>query len=194
MSGAANLRSLARALNGEISGDQILAPGPGHSARDRSLIVKTDPAAPGGMVVHSFAGDDPLRCKDYVRGKLGLDPDGWKRRSGSRSSVTRRGLTQSPSRDDNEGRTRAALTIWTEAKDPRGTLVEGYLKSRKLELPDELTIGEIRFHQTCPFGAERLPAMVCLVRNIRTNEPQAITEPRSRRMESQSSAMARHFA
>jgi putative DNA primase/helicase len=53
-------------------------------------------------------------------------------------------------------------------------LVESYLKSRKLELPDELAIGEIRFHHSCPFGLERLPAMVCLVRSIRTNEPQAI--------------------
>jgi hypothetical protein len=86
------LRALARTLGGEVYGDQILAPGPGHSARDRSLIVKTDPAAPDGMVVHSFAGDDPLRCKDYVHGKLGLDPDGWKRRSESCSEVTRRGL------------------------------------------------------------------------------------------------------
>lgn len=29
-------------------------------------------AAPDGFVVHSFAGDDPLACKDHVRQKAGL--------------------------------------------------------------------------------------------------------------------------
>jgi hypothetical protein len=32
-----DLRSIARALGGEISGNQVLAPGPGHGPRDRSL-------------------------------------------------------------------------------------------------------------------------------------------------------------
>jgi hypothetical protein len=47
-------------------------PGPGHSAKDRSLAVKLDCAAPDGFVTHSFAGDDPTVCRDYVREKLGL--------------------------------------------------------------------------------------------------------------------------
>jgi hypothetical protein len=50
------------------------APGPGHSAADRSLSVKLDAAAPDGFIVTSFAGDDALACKDYVREKLGLSP------------------------------------------------------------------------------------------------------------------------
>jgi hypothetical protein len=29
-------------------------------------------AAPDGFVTHSFAGDDPIACRDYVRQKLGL--------------------------------------------------------------------------------------------------------------------------
>ena len=29
-------------------------------------------SAPDGFLVHSFAGDDPIRCKNYVREKLGL--------------------------------------------------------------------------------------------------------------------------
>ena len=37
--------------------------------------MKIDGAAPGGFVVHSFSGDDPLACKDFVRKKLGVaDP------------------------------------------------------------------------------------------------------------------------
>src|SRR5262249_51807272 len=59
-------QSLARALGGEARGNQISAPGPGHkSAGDRSLSVKVDPGAPDGFVVHSFAGDDPILCKDH---------------------------------------------------------------------------------------------------------------------------------
>jgi 5S rRNA maturation endonuclease (ribonuclease M5) len=67
-----DLPSPARALGGEIRGNQILAPGPGHSALDRSLAVKLDPAAPDGFFVHSFANDDLGACRDYVREKRGL--------------------------------------------------------------------------------------------------------------------------
>jgi hypothetical protein len=69
-----NLQSLARALGGEVNGNQVLAPGPGHSPKDRSLSVKLDAAAPDGFVVNSFAGDDPIACKDYVRSKAGIAP------------------------------------------------------------------------------------------------------------------------
>ncbi|MGK7056878.1 AAA family ATPase [Bradyrhizobium sp. 1050_B9_N1_2] len=65
-------QQLAQALGGEVSGSQILAPGPGHSPKDRSLSIRLDDTAPDGMVVHSFAGDDPLKCKDYVRDRAGL--------------------------------------------------------------------------------------------------------------------------
>jgi putative DNA primase/helicase len=66
------------------------------------------------------------------------------------------------------------LRIWEEAHDPRGTAVQTYLQSRKLPLPDD-TVGEaIRFHPACPFAGERTPAMVCLVRDVVTNEPKAI--------------------
>jgi hypothetical protein len=73
-----DLHHYAQALGGEISGDQVLAPGPGHSREDRSLSVKIDDKADGGFVVFSFAGDDPLVSKDYVREKLGQEP--WKSR------------------------------------------------------------------------------------------------------------------
>jgi hypothetical protein len=32
-------------------------------------------AARRGLVVHSFAGDDPIACKDYIREKAGLEPN-----------------------------------------------------------------------------------------------------------------------
>ena len=67
-----DLRTLHRALGGEVSGGHLRCPGPGHNAVDRSLSIKIDDAAPDGFLVHSFAGDDPIVCKDYVREKLGL--------------------------------------------------------------------------------------------------------------------------
>ncbi len=71
-----DLARLAHALGGEVSNGQVLAPGPGHSPKDRSLSVKLDPDAPEGFLVNSFSGDDPTMCRDYVRAKAGLPP--WK--------------------------------------------------------------------------------------------------------------------
>jgi hypothetical protein len=67
------LTTWARLLGGEVSGDQVRCPGPGHSATDRSLSVKMS-ATNGGFVVHSFAGNDPIACKDHVRKRLGMEP------------------------------------------------------------------------------------------------------------------------
>ena len=64
----------ARALGGEVAGRQVLCPGPNHNAKDRSLSVRLDPSAPDGFVTHSFAGDDPIACRDYVRARVGLPP------------------------------------------------------------------------------------------------------------------------
>src|SRR5258708_30135022 len=47
----------------------VLLPGPG---ADRSLSIKIDPAAPDGFIVHLFARDSPIECRDYVRAALTL--------------------------------------------------------------------------------------------------------------------------
>jgi hypothetical protein len=69
-----DLSSLARALGGEVKRGQVLAPGPGHSAHDRSMSVKLSDSAPDGFIVHSFANDDINECRDYVRQKVGAAP------------------------------------------------------------------------------------------------------------------------
>jgi AAA domain len=69
-----SLQEIAHILGGDVSGNQVLCPGPGHSKGDRSLAVKFDPADPNNPIVFSHAGDDPLTCKDYVRDRLGLPP------------------------------------------------------------------------------------------------------------------------
>ena len=68
------IEKIAELLGGEVRGDHVHAPGPGHSAGDRSLSVLLDASAPDGFVVNSFAGDDAHRCRDYVRDRLGLPP------------------------------------------------------------------------------------------------------------------------
>jgi hypothetical protein len=69
------LQEVARALGGEVCGNQVRAPGPGHRPEDRSLTVMLDASVPGEITVHTFSPrDDPLHCKDYVRAKLGIPP------------------------------------------------------------------------------------------------------------------------
>jgi hypothetical protein len=70
--GIPDLQTAARLLGGKISGDSVLCPGPNHSKLDKSLSVKIDANAADGFLVHSFANDDPIVCRDYVRQKLGL--------------------------------------------------------------------------------------------------------------------------
>jgi hypothetical protein len=68
-----NLHAIAYVLVGEVSGDQLLAPGPYHSPRDRSLSVKISATARAGFVCHSsFAGDDFRTCPDHVKSQLGV--------------------------------------------------------------------------------------------------------------------------
>ena len=68
----AQLRAWARALGGDVSGAQVLCPGPGHSASDRSLSVKIGKDGQPFVYSHSHCGDDWQTCLDYVRQRLGL--------------------------------------------------------------------------------------------------------------------------
>ena len=56
-----NLSAIARALGGEVHGRQVLAPGLGHSRRDRSLAIRLDPRAPGGLACALLRGRRPSR-------------------------------------------------------------------------------------------------------------------------------------
>jgi putative DNA primase/helicase len=178
-----DLRAIARALGGEISGRQILAPGPGHSWFDRSLSIRIEPSAPDGFVVHSFADDDPIVCKDYVRERLGLhkwEPgnghdrrvDASQRERFERTAIDRE-ATKRPRSEDDQIRIKRAVAIWSEGEDPRGTLAETYLNlHRKLWLGDDLAGGVLRFHPACPWRNEsagktdRVPALIAAFRSI----------------------------
>ena len=66
-----------------------------------------------------------------------------------------------------------ALAIWRASQLPNGGPVERYLAGRGLALPAEPE-RVLRFHLACPMGNERLPAMVALIRNALTGEPQGV--------------------
>jgi putative DNA primase/helicase len=159
-----NIKSIAAALRGDVlSPVRALVPGPGHSPSDRSLSIKLVPTARDGFVLHSFANDDFRSCRDYVLATIGSFPV----QQQAQTVVAKQGsLTTSTSE--------RAMKLWNEAVAPEGTLVEQYLLSRKLTLPPN-SGASIRFHEACPFGPnKRLPCMIALYRDIKTDEARAI--------------------
>jgi Toprim domain len=166
---ALDSRNIAHILGGDAIGrDGVSAPGPGHSRSDRSLSIKLDSRAPDGFVVFSHSGDDPIVCRDYVRDRLGLGP--WERGQGRRPQL--RVVDNGPD-PDLEKRKAFALKIWSESRNPTGSIVEHYLREhRGLDLSADIAGSVIRFHGALFFDNEtRLPGMVCLLRDIVTDQP-----------------------
>jgi hypothetical protein len=119
---APDLHIMARMLGGEVCGDQILCPGPGHSRRDRSLSVLIEPTAPDCFIVHSFADDDDMRCKDYVRQRLGYAP--WKP-----SSRDPNPCRSAVSKNTSNDKTRTLPPyLWAKSTPISGTAAERYLR------------------------------------------------------------------
>ena len=78
-----------------------------------------------------------------------------------------------------------ARQIWDAGKDPRGTLAEMYLrKHRKLDLPDVIGGGVLRFHPRCPWRNENtgkteyVPALIVVFRSIDRANPSLDLERR----------------
>jgi hypothetical protein len=168
-----NVRDLARALGGEVSGLQVLAPGPGHSHGDRSLAVRLSRSAPDGLLVFSHCGDDWRLCRKHVGERLGLA----RRRPDARLPIH----TASPDRANETevaARTRRALAIWYETADPHGTPVWRHLAARGIalsKLPSRIHAA-LRWHPHCPWGAggARHGCMVALWTDAVSGEPRAI--------------------
>jgi len=179
---ALDLRAMARALDGEVAGRQVLAPGPGHGPRDRSLSVRPSMSAPGGFVVHSYAGDPFDLCRDHVAGRIGLDLNAWRLQG---RGVARPAPTFAPREPrpepDRASKVARAAALWTEAMPPQGTVVERYLASRGLELPPGADA--IRFHPGCPWREDngtivRVPAMLAAMRAIDDDDVMAVHRTR----------------
>ena len=109
-----DLQTIARLLGGVVNDGQVLAPGPGHSRADKSLSVKV---TPNGFVVNSFAGDDPIVCRDYVREKLGLPAfksNGVQRRSDDEITQAVMAAAMSQDRSNSKGKI-VAIYDYTDA-------------------------------------------------------------------------------
>jgi hypothetical protein len=139
-----DLRTLRQTLGGEISSGSLRCPGPGHSAADRSLSVKLDNEAPEGFLVHSFAGDDPIICRDYVRTKAGLPafkPNGGNGRRRATDDAIERALME-------------AVQGGAATSKPKGRLVAtfGYVDENAQLLYQVLKYDPKNFRQRRPDG------------------------------------------
>ena len=181
-----DLQAVARALGGEVAGHQVLAPGPGHSARDRSLAVRFDAGAPDGFLVFSHAGNDWRSCRDHVRRRLGV-----RDRETFRPATVR---TRETARSTHYDKQRRAGQLWSRARDPRRSPVEIYLASRGLYLPDDVAGHVVRFHPECPWAEDdnlvAVPAMVAVMRNIKSD---AITGVHRTRLTADGSKVGRRM-
>lgn len=184
---ALDLHTIARRLGGDVSGRQVLAPGPGHSPGDRSLSIRLSHQSPTGFIVFSHSGDDFRVSRDYVAERLGMGSDAWRRDKPVQVAqvlpVASRQSAQVAPNEDNAARIARAVKIWNEAAPAQGTVVEHYLAGRGLELRvHEHEV--IRFHPRCPWRDEAenrtiyVPAMIAAMRAIDGNKITAVHRTR----------------
>src|SRR5260370_25326496 len=139
---------------------------------------------PDGLLIHSHAGDDWRECRTYVRQKLNL-PD-WEpgddrhmQRTIAPAHVDKWdfGVIDAEAEDgtrieDDIVRIERAQVLWSQASEPRRTIAEDYLRSRALELSDDLAGSVLRFHPECPWRNEntghidRIPCLIAAFRSI----------------------------
>jgi putative DNA primase/helicase len=126
-----DLRAAARALSGEVTGGEIICPGPGHGPRDRSLSVRLSASSPERFLVHSFAGDPWQDCRDHVARLLGIERE---RGPPTRSPQADR-KRPAPREDEGDRHAlRIAASIATGIAPLRGTPGETYLRdARKID-------------------------------------------------------------
>lgn len=164
-----SIKQLARLLGGEASGPKVLAPGPGHSNHDRSMVVFMDATNPDGFRVHSFSGDDWKACRDHVKARLGISDSPAPRFEPPRT------IAVTAVRDESD-RTDFALRLWHEATPITGTPAAVYLASRGIDLsrlPEG--IGDaLRWHPACAWEGGRHGAMIGLLTDAQSCKPKAI--------------------
>jgi Toprim domain len=173
-----DLRVLASVMGGEVVSGAALVPGPGHKPKDRSLRVFSAPDAPDGFCVHSFANDDPIQCRDYVRQKMGMPAWQPHKQRGILGEQPPRPMRPAPQQTvvDNSARTAGALAVWADASDARGSPAWSYLFRRRVDLgalPLD-TSHALRWHAHCPWESGRHGCMLALFTDAITGEPKAI--------------------
>jgi hypothetical protein len=158
---------LARALGAKRSGRQWVCRCPAHDDHEPSLIFWDGHSA---IRFKCFSGCEPLDIIAALR-RRGL-LNGFSVQHDKPSTDRERRKRD----DDDLARRHAELArgIWHAARDPRGTLVEDYLRSRGLVLDAALAGRVLRFHPRCPYRGEFLPALIAVFRSLDDNITTAI--------------------
>jgi putative DNA primase/helicase len=162
-------RDIVKALGGDWCGQSGVAPGPGHSKRDRSMWV-IDRADGDGVIVGSFSNDTWEACRDYLVA-LSLLPE--RERSPTPLSAADRDKLrrareerQAERARQDAARTAEAAALWDACRPAAGSLVDRYLAVHRdgLERPSS---APVRFHPACPIGDQgrAMPAMVSAVQD-----------------------------
>ena len=135
-----DLSDIAAALGGDVVGRAVHMASPGRPMDDRPCVIFIDPARPNSFWIYACEGSY-TRAKDLIREKLKLI---------------------APLDIPSEDRSAAALRIWAQARPAAGTIVERYLRSRRIVILPPLNL---RFHPNLLHArtGSIWPAMVALV-------------------------------
>lgn len=165
-----HFKALLRMLKARRAGiDRWTAHCPNHDDRSPSLSVRLTSAHK--LLVHCHAG-----CEQNAVIKRLREEGVWPSSSDELRPEVAAGVAAPTA---NRSFSEFGLKLWREARTPAGTPVETYLTNRCIWVPLVGSGGAIRFHPATPMGlsgggSDRFPAMLALMRNIRTNEPSGI--------------------
>jgi hypothetical protein len=161
------LRDCARRLGGDLAGDQVLCPGPGHGPRDRSLSVRLSATAPDGFIAFSHAGDDWRACRDHVRHLLGIKaPE--RRTAPSQPPPVVKGDPEYERRQHEK-----AAWLWTQRRPFEDSIGETYLRqARGYGGPLPATLGFL------PRKGEHSPALIAAFGLPQESEPGVLAAPK----------------
>ncbi|HMF28049.1 MAG TPA: toprim domain-containing protein, partial [Candidatus Cybelea sp.] len=131
------------------------------------------------LLVRCYSGCDARDVLDVLRRRGLLNFQNGARLECNHRPVAAQNGGGRKREDDGRARKQWAREIWHAARDPRGTLVEYYLRSRRLKLDDNLAGRVLRFLHRCPWLSESgervfLPALIVPFRSIDDNTITAI--------------------
>ncbi len=166
-------QQVVRYLGGDWHGHYGLAPGPGHSKRDRSLSIKPHSSDDGDIILYSHAGEDWRELKDQLR-RAGVLPakDFRAARPLDPAAVAiakaRKAEAEKEAAAAAADRLQIALALWDRSEPVEGTVVETYLRWRGIHVsPAPRTI---RYLAATP-PKHPFPAMLAVFGISREREP-----------------------
>ena len=175
------LHMLKAALGGDLFGNTLTCPSIGHSAKDRGTSYREKHGAPGNLLAYVFNGSeaDHIAAKDRALEILGERQDfaTYSTKHDPIAAINRRVMQRQAEEAERAAtlqRQQRAVEIWNAARDPRGTPVETYLRSRGLDLTDDIAGSALRYHPRGRWGLDRSPMMVAAMSDVLTGEVRAV--------------------